>query len=76
MALDTSHHTDDCIRHLQITAERVERFRLIHEDAVRDLRDQIARARAAGCDHAEIDEAILRARSRTGRFTRPAVEDG
>ena len=66
----------DLMDELQITAERVERFRMIHEDAVRDLRDHIARARAEGYDHAEIDEAIRRARRSVGRFTRlTSVED-
>jgi hypothetical protein len=75
-ASDFGNHTDDLILELQTTAERVERFRTIHEDAVRDLRDKIAAARAAGCDHAEIDEAIRRARQSVGRFTRlAAVED-
>ena len=43
---------------LQTTAERVERFRAIHEDAVRDLRQKIAEARAEGYDHDEIDSRI------------------
>ena len=74
MALE--YEDTDPILELQTTAERVERFRMIHEDAVRDLRDHIARARAAGCDHAEIDEAIRRARQSVGRFSRlSAVED-
>ncbi len=55
---------------LEITAERVERFRAIHEDAVRDLRDKIADARAAGYDHDEIDERIQVAREGVRRFTR------
>ncbi len=55
---------------LQITAERVERFRAIHEDAVRDLRDKIADARAAGYDHDEIDQSIRRARESVKRFAR------
>lgn len=75
-ASDFDNGTDNLILDLQTTAERVERFRVIHEDAVRDLRDKIAEARGAGCDHAEIDEAIRRARSSVGRFTRlTAVED-
>ena len=65
----------DQIHELEITAERVERFRLMHEDAVRDLRDKIAAARACGWDHDEIDRAIRRARDSVGRFTRlPAAE--
>ena len=60
----------DQIDELQTTAERVERFRLMHEDAVRDLRDKIAQARAAGYDHDEIDHAIQRARDSVRRFTR------
>jgi hypothetical protein len=75
-ASDFQHDTENLILDLQTTAERVERFRVIHEDAVRDLRDKIAEARAAGCDHTEIDDAIRRARSSVGRFTRlTAVED-
>jgi hypothetical protein len=60
----------DQIDELRITAERVERFRLMHEDAVRDLREKIAGARAAGWGHDEIDTAIRRARDSVGRFTR------
>ena len=60
----------DLMTELEITAERVERFRLIHEDAVKDLRDKIAQARAAGHDHDAIDHAIRRARTSVGRFSR------
>jgi uncharacterized protein (UPF0335 family) len=60
----------DQLDELQTTAERVERFRLMHEDAVRDLRDKIAKARAAGHDHDEIDTAIQRARDSVRRFSR------
>lgn len=67
MALDVH---DDQIAELQTTAERVERFRMVHEDAVRDLRDKIAQARAAGFDHDEIDQAIRRARESVKRFGR------
>ena len=74
MALD--HHVEveelDLITELERTAERVERFRLIHEDAVRDLREKIAQARAEGWDHDEIDHAIRRARESTKRFGRLA----
>ena len=66
-------HTDietDLLRELQITAERVERFRLMHEDAVRDLREMAAKARAEGYSHAEIDHALRRARQSVGRFSR------
>ena len=73
MALDE--HTDtetemDLLDELQITAERVERFRLMHEDAVRDLRAMAAKARAEGYDHGDIDHAIRRARDSVGRFSR------
>ncbi|HWT95555.1 MAG TPA: hypothetical protein VN238_21335 [Solirubrobacteraceae bacterium] len=67
MAIDVH---EDQIAELQTTAERVERFRMVHEDAVRDLRDKIAQARAAGCDHDEIDQAIRRARQSVQRFGR------
>ena len=61
---------------LQTTAERVERFRAIHEDAVRDLRQKIADARAAGYDHDEIDSRIREARDSVRRFARMAsLED-
>jgi hypothetical protein len=60
----------DHIDELQTTAERVERFRLMHEDAVRDLRAKIAKARAAGYDHDQIDSAIQRARDSVKRFSR------
>ena len=64
----------ETLEELQTTAERVERFRLIHEDAVRDLREQVAHARAAGYDHDEIDRSIRRARDSVRRFHRlPAV---
>ena len=67
---------DDMLDELQTTAERVERFRAIHEDAVRDLRDKIADARAAGHDHDEIDSRIREARDSVRRFARmTAVED-
>ena len=61
---------DDTLDELQITAERVERFRAIHEDAVRDLREKIAEARSLGYDHDEIDDRIREARDSVRRFTR------
>jgi uncharacterized protein (UPF0335 family) len=61
---------DTTIEDLQTTAERVERFRMVHEDSVRDLREKIAEARAAGYAHEEIDQAIRRARDSVGRFVR------
>ena len=64
---DTDH---DLLDDLRTTAERVERFRLMHEDAVRDLRQKVAQARAEGLPHADIDQAIRRARDSVGRFTR------
>lgn len=67
MAIDVH---EDQIAELQTTAERVERFRMVHEDAVRDLREKIAQARAAGCNHDEIDQAIRRARDSVRRFDR------
>ena len=63
---------DDTLDELQITAERVERFRAIHEDAVRDLRQKIADARAAGYDHDEIETRIREARDSVRRFARMA----
>jgi hypothetical protein len=66
----------DPLTELETTAERVERFRLVHEDAVRDLRETIARARAEGYGHDEIDHAIRRARGSVGRFNRlPSAGD-
>ena len=64
---------DDMLEELQITAERVERFRAIHEDAVRDLRQKIADARAAGYDHGEIDGRLRDARDSVRRFARLAT---
>ena len=61
---------DDLLTELQTTAERVERFREIHDDAVKDLRAKVADARAAGYDHDEIDQAIRRARESVRRFGR------
>ncbi len=61
---------DETLDELQITAERVERFRAIHEDAVRDLRQKIADARALGYDHDEIDSRMREARDSVRRFTR------
>lgn len=67
---------DDTLDELQITAERVERFRAIHKDAVIDLRQKIADARAAGYDHDEIDSRIREARDSVRRFARMVtVED-
>ena len=63
---------DDTLDELQTTAERVERFRAIHEDAVRDLRQKIADARAAGFGHDEIDGRIREARESVRRFARMA----
>ena len=60
----------DQLTELETTAERVERFRLMHEDAVRDLREKIAEARAAGYEHDEIDHALRRARTSVSRFSR------
>jgi uncharacterized protein (UPF0335 family) len=69
------HDFDEQLTELQTTAERVERFREIHDDAVKDLRDKVAKARAAGHDHEAIDHAIRRARSSVKRFSRmPAVD--
>jgi uncharacterized protein (UPF0335 family) len=65
----------DRIAQLQVTAERVERFRWMHEDAVRDLRSVVAKARAEGYGHADIDNAIRRARDSVGRFSRLPVAD-
>jgi hypothetical protein len=48
----------------------------MHEDAVRDLRDKIAAARACGWDHDEIDSAIRRARDSVGRFSRLPTAEG
>ena len=65
---------DDTLDELQITAERVERFRAIHEDAVRDLKGKIAEARAAGHDHDDIEGRSRRARDsarRSARMRRP-----
>ena len=78
MALEYDNTTEfemDMLDELRITAERVERFRLMHEDAVRDLRTMAAKARAEGHSHADIDHAIRRARDSVGRFSRlPTVE--
>ena len=60
----------DSLTELQLTAERVERFREIHDDAVRDLRAKVAQARADGHDHDEIDQSIRRARESVKRFSR------
>ena len=60
----------DQLTELETTAERVERFRMVHEDAVRDLREKIAQARSEGYDHDEIDQAIRRARDSVKRFGR------
>ena len=60
----------DTLTVLQHTAERVERFREIHDDAVRDLRAKVADARAEGYEHDEIDQAIRRARESVRRFSR------
>ena len=70
MALEHPHYDTDMLDELQTTAERVERFRMVHEDAVRDLRAKIAQARAAGFDHDEIDQAIRQARDSVQRFSR------
>jgi uncharacterized protein (UPF0335 family) len=66
----------DLLTELETTAERVERFRLIHADAVRDLREMIARARSEGYEHDEIDHAIRRARGSVSRFSRLASAGG
>ncbi len=65
----------DTLDELQITAERVERFRAIHEDAVTDLRQKIADARAAGYDHDEIDSRLRDARGSVRRFARVATAE-
>ena len=61
---------DELLVDLQTTAERVERFRMISEDAVRDLREQVADARGKGYEHDEIDQSIRRARDSVKRFAR------
>ena len=77
MAVEYQHHEDetDLLDELQITAERVERFRLMHEDAVRDLREIAAKARSEGYSHADIDHALRRARDSVGRFSRLSTAD-
>jgi uncharacterized protein (UPF0335 family) len=70
MAAETDPEIFDTLTELQITAERVERFREIHDDAVRDLRTKVAEARAAGYEHHEIEQAIRRARESVKRFNR------
>ena len=72
MALGIRHDDieTDRLNELQTTAERVERFRLMHEDAVQDLRHIVAQARAEGYPHGDIDQAIRRARDSVGRFSR------
>ena len=76
LGYDNNNDTDlDLLDELQITAERVERFRLMHEDAVRDLRSMAAKARAEGYDHGDIDQAIRRARDSVGRFSRLSSVD-
>jgi uncharacterized protein (UPF0335 family) len=77
MALEFQHHDTetDRLEELQITAERVERFRLMHEDAVQDLRHIVAQARAEGYAHGDIDHAIRRARDSVGRFSRLRAAD-
>jgi len=70
MDADRDPETVDTLTELQTTAERVERFREIHDDAVRDLRRKVAEARAAGYEHDEIDQAIRRARESVKRFGR------
>ena len=76
LGYEPNNDTDqDLLDELQITAERVERFRLNHEDAVRDLRLIAAKARAEGYSHADIDQAIRRARDSVGRFSRlPTID--
>jgi hypothetical protein len=66
---------DDMLDELQITAERVERFRAIHEDAVTDLRNKLADARAAGYGNDEIDARIREARDSLRRFARTATAE-
>ncbi len=66
---------DDMLDELQITAERVERFRAIHQDAVTDLRQKIAAARAAGYDNDEIEARIREARDSVRRFARTATAE-
>ena len=78
MALKFDDTTDiemDMLDELRITAERVERFRLMHEDAVRDLRNMAAKARSEGHSHVDIDHAIRRARDSVGRFSRLPTAD-
>ena len=78
LGYDNSNDTEtglDQLDELRITAERVERFRLMHEDAVRDLRAMAAKARAEGYSHADIDQALRQARDSVGRFSRlPTVD--
>jgi uncharacterized protein (UPF0335 family) len=73
---DNDTYTDlDLLDELRVTAERVERFRLMHEDAVRDLRGMAAKARGEGYSHADIDQALRQARESVGRFSRlPTAE--
>ena len=79
MALEYDNQTAetemDLLDELRITAERVERFRLMHEDAVRDLRAMAAKARADGYSHADIDQALRQARESVGRFSRLPTAD-
>lgn len=61
---------DDLLCEIQLTAERVERFRELHEAAVEDLRRKVTEARAAGASHALIAHAMGRRAALPGRFER------
>ena len=73
MALGLRHDDTELDRldELQTTAERVERFRLMHEDAVRDLRhNDRAGPRRGLRARTTSTHAIRRARDSVGRFSR------
>ncbi len=60
----------DLLFEIKTTAERVERMRLLHEDALEDLRQKLTEARAAGLTHAEIERALDGSVALPGRFER------
>jgi hypothetical protein len=67
---------DELLNDIQVTAERVQRFKELHEASLLDLRDMVTRARMQGVSHAAIEAQIGETVELPGRFDRVARADG
>jgi hypothetical protein len=66
---------DELLNDIQVTAERVQRFKELHEASLLDLQDMVTRARMQGVSHAAIEAQIGRPVELPGRFDRTVRAD-